>query len=182
MKKLSVYVLITSLTFVGLACQEDEPKQTAPLLPLPELLTQGLWQVEQYTIQLANEPVETISLDYCDIDSWAFHPDLEDPLFIIYVHYRAVFSQGEECDQSQYRMVQSYQLNGDELVLKGPWQEFTEDWDSFGFAVSNLRIEPITDEKIRIIISFEGSDPEVTGGKHVKGEITQTFFLSSRSE
>ena len=180
MKKLSVYTFISLLIFVGLACQEDEPEQAAPLLPLPELLTQGLWEVEQYTIQFVDQDAQILPLDYCDKDTWAFYP--KDNLFIIYVHYRAGFSQGEECDQAQYQMVQSYQLRDNELILEGPRQEFTEDWGSFGFTVSNLQMKPIQNEKIQLTFDFEGSDPKVTDGKYTKGEITWTFFLSSRSE
>ena len=179
MKKVSVYALITLLIFAGSACQEDEPEQAAPL-PLPELLTQGFWELEEYTTQFAGQDAQILPLDYCDIDTWAFYP--KDSLFIIYVRYRAGFSQGEECNEPQYQIIQSYQLDGDELILEGPRQEFTEDWDSFGFTVSNLRMKPVQNEKIQLTFDFEGSDPKVTGGKYVKGKNTWTFFLSSRSE
>ena len=99
--------------------------ESAPL-SLTEFLAQGMWELAESSVQFDNGGTEELALDYCDINTWEFFEN--DSVIVVYVHWRASFMLGEECNQQSFRIVQSYQQNDGKFTLEGPRQGITEDW------------------------------------------------------
>ncbi len=174
MKKIKISAFTLLLVTLGTACQEDEPiAEAAP--DLTEFLAQGLWELAESSVQFDDGSTEELALDYCDINTWEFFEN--DNVIVVYVHWRASFVLDEECDQQSFRIVQSYQQNDGKVTLEGPRQGLTEDWAMQGFAITEMRVERVNDEKIRLTYRVHRDGPEAA-----RAQITQTFFLSSRRQ
>lgn len=173
MKKIRIYAVALLLVVLGTACQEDEPMAETTSPDLAEFLAQGTWELAEGSVQFDDGRTEALALDYCDINTWDFFEN--ENVIIIYVHWRVSFVLDEECDQESFRLTQSYQLNDGKLTLEGPRQGIAEDWATQGFAITEMRVERVNDEKMRVTYQVDRDDPEAA-----RAQITQTFFLSSR--
>lgn len=144
-------------------------------LSLTEFLAQDTWELAESSVQFDDGRTEALALDYCDINTWEFHEN--DNVVIVYVHWRALVTLDEDCDQESSRLVQSYRLSDGKLTLEGPHQGITEDWATQGFAITEMRVERLNAEKMRVTYRVHRDGPEAA-----QAQITQTFFLSSRRQ
>ena len=177
MKYIKTSALLIVSLFIASACQDDEVITNLPTPPpLAELLTNNFWELERWSIQFNDGQTEDITLDYCDIDTWEFFE--QENLFIVYVHYRSVYHQGERCAEESYRMVQSYQRNGNELTLEGPNQGLVNDWARAGFTVSDMKITALSSEKLEITYRIQNTGPEATERERAGIVMNKTLFLS----
>ena len=172
MNKINRYALALFLAITMMACQEDEAilPTSMSLRPLPELLTQSRWELSQTSVQGSDFPQAEIILDQCAIAIWQF--DASE--FTVYSPFNQETAP-EVCDEAPYRVTQSYQLDGDQIVLRGIRQEFVTDWANRGFTVTNLRAIPLSNQEILVTYQIQENKPEAIQAERRSIRLVQTL-------
>ncbi len=173
MKNSKITLIVLLWAGLGTACQEDG---VVPVMPsITEALHGSMWELERWSLRYADGSITEVPLESCDIDTWEFF-DSEN-VFVIYAQWQALYtSEEEKCGEESYRIVQSYQREGNTLTLTGPDQGFRTTWGDH--EVSDLEVTLLSSEKLSITYRIKALTEDSTAEEQADVQVTHNFFRS----